>query len=64
MTRIVTIYRSDYNGHKDSEGTEYFNYLLGALGVPDKEQENIHEVTLTVKDFKTEDLQCHSDWNS
>lgn len=54
MTNVVTIYRSDYNGHKDSEGIEYFDYLLGALGVPDKDQNGIHEVTLMVKEFKIE----------
>jgi len=31
MTRI-TIYRSDFGGHVDSEGTPYFEYLARQLG--------------------------------
>ena len=48
--RTITIYRSDFNGHKDSEGTEYFDYILSALSVPIYKR--IDEIELQVSDFR------------
>uniref|UniRef100_A0A6M3L389 Uncharacterized protein n=1 Tax=viral metagenome TaxID=1070528 RepID=A0A6M3L389_9ZZZZ len=45
---IATIYRSDYNGNKDSEGTSYFDYLLSALNIDKSLWNDIDEVELHV----------------
>jgi len=33
---IVIIDRTDFAGNKDSEGKEYFDYILSSLGIDDR----------------------------
>ena len=49
-TPQVTIRRSDFGSHADSEGMEYFDYVLSALGVSPKEWGDVEEVELSVAD--------------
>jgi hypothetical protein len=50
--RTVTIYRSDFNGHKDSGSKEYFDYILGQLGIPENKQKEIDKITLSVSRYQ------------
>lgn len=49
--KTVLVYRSDFNGHKDSEGKEYFDYILGQLDIPEEEQKKIDAIELFVKSY-------------
>ena len=52
MKTQVTIRRSDYGGHADSEDLEYFDYVLSALGVSPKEWAAVEEVGLSVNSYE------------
>lgn len=48
--KYIVIHREDYNGHKDSEGIEYFDYVLSALGISEHRWSEIGTIELKVKD--------------
>ena len=46
MVKQITIYRTDFNNNKDSEGVEYFDYILQNIGI--KNYSDYDSVDLTV----------------
>ncbi len=47
----VIIDRSDFGGNKDSEGKEYFDYILSSLNIDGTLQPPINSIELTVENF-------------
>jgi len=50
-TKTVIIRREDFDGNKDSEGREYFDYILNSLFVKDEKKKEINQVDLEVSSF-------------
>ena len=53
--KTVIIKRDDFNGHRDSTGREYFDYILSSIGIAPADQDLVDEVRLEVSSFTAED---------
>jgi len=52
--KTIDICRSDFNDHRDSEGIEYFDYILSSLNIPEGKKKLVSCISLLVTDFEIE----------
>ncbi len=52
---IITIHRDDFNGNRDSEKIEYFDYILNSLNI-NQERSLVDSVELEITDYTLRDV--------